>query len=418
MAATSHPSKLAPGTTSIDRVTPRKRPDGGYVLVWRICTWDGVTTSRRTQADSVSEVRRRAKAKAAELLAPPSIGGWTLNSLVQDYMEAVTIPAMNTHRLAPATSRRYKICYDLLLGKCSRDGCKHEHSLATLTVREAMRPRTLKTCLEEIAQLHGLQNAKHAKIVARRYLFAQLKIDELVETNPLSDLDLDFENAKSVAYHRGGRSLSLDEYKQVITYLLALDPEAIESREGKQGRWRDAHLVRERSTLIDFVLCQACTGMRTSELATRTGASVEVDEHFNLIFTLTPEETKTRVGRRVPVLDPRVSQRIAARVAALESPAMPIFAAPSDPSRLWEPSSRNRRLAAFYKAMAKDLHMPVFERERGHFWRATLNTLLYFELPEGVRTKLLGHTAAVNRASYTAVTSTDAVIEAAGILRE
>lgn len=248
-------------------------------------------------------------------------------------------------------------------------------------------------------------------------MFAQLKIDELVETNPLADLDLDFEDARTVAYHRGGRSLTLDEYKRVITYLLSLDPEDITSREGKQGRWRDDHAIRERSTIIDFVLTQACTGMRTSELASRTGNSCEIDDNFNVVFVLTPEETKTRVGRKVPILDPRVSRRIASRLASLESSADPIFAAPSDPSRPWEPSSRNRRLAAFYKAMAQDLHMPVFEKERGHFWRACLNTLLYFELPEAVRVRLLGHTSAVNRANYTAVTSTDAVIEAASVLR-
>lgn len=413
----SHPSKLAPGQTSIDRVTPRKVAGGGYVLVWRICDWNGVTTSRRTQADSVSEVRRRAKAKAAELLAPPSTGGWTLNTPVRDYMREITLPAIHKSRLAPATSRRYEICFNLLLGECSKDDCKHVHSLHALTIREAMRPRRLKECLEEVARLHGLQNAKHAKIVARKYLASQLKIDELVEVNPLSDLDLDFEDARAVSYRRGGRALSLDEYKTVIDYLLSLDPEDIESRAGRQGRWRDDHLVRERSTIIDFVLTQACTGMRTSELATRTGESCEVDESFNLIFSLTPEETKTRTGRKVPILDPRVSRRIAARVAALESPSDPLFAAPSDPTQFWEASSRNRRLAQFYKTMARDLHMPVFEKERGHFWRACLNTLLYFELPEAVRVRLLGHTSAVNRANYTAVTSTDAVIEAAAVLR-
>lgn len=61
--------------------------------------------------------------------------------------------------------------------------------------------------------------------------------------------------------------------------------------------------------------------------------------------------------------------------------------------------------------------MPFFERERGHSWRCTLNTALYYQLPEGVRTRLLGHTAAVNRSAYTAITSTDAVIEAAAVLR-
>ena len=40
------------------------------------------------------------------------------------------------------------------------------------------------------------------------------------------------------------------------------------------------------------------------------------------------------------------------------------------------------------------------------------------ELVEATRIRLLGHSAAVNRSHYTAVTSTKAVVEAARMLRE
>ncbi|MDN5605115.1 MAG: hypothetical protein L0G59_06810 [Kocuria sp.] len=48
-----------------------------------------------------------------------------------------------------------------------------------------------------------------------------------------------------------------------------------------------------------------------------------------------------------------------------------------------------------------------------HSWRTTNNTLPYDVLPEATRTRLFGHTAAVNRQRYTAVTSTEAVVSAA-----
>ena len=51
-----------------------------------------------------------------------------------------------------------------------------------------------------------------------------------------------------------------------------------------------------------------------------------------------------------------------------------------------------------------------------HSWRTTNNTLLYDVLPEATRTRLFGHTAAVNRGHYTAVTSTEAVVAAAASL--
>lgn len=414
----SSSTRLRPGETSIDRVHPRKT-ESGYVLRWRVKLPSGRTLDRRTQAPSIGECRRKAHKTADMLLATPGNGHYTPQSPVEDYMETVVLPAIESASIASSTRDRYLICYRLLMGKCGgnvhkrQSQCHHRYSLAGLSIYDATRPRALKSCLEEIAKLHGKRNAQQCKTVAKKFLCQNLKIDELIEFNPLLDLDLNFSNAKPVSYRRGGRALSLTDYQRVIQYLLDADPAAVEDRSGKQGRWNSEFLAHERSILIDFVLCQATTGMRTSELASRTGETAEVDADFNVIFSLSPAETKTRSGRQVPIIDPRVSQRIAARLASLPNPTYPLFPSPEDPAKQWETSSRNRRLALFYRRMAADLDLPVFERERGHFWRSCLNTVLYDTLPEATRVRLLGHTSAVNRRSYTAVTSTSAVVEAA-----
>ena len=423
MTETEKPSKssstrLRPGETSIDRVHPRKTPTG-YTLRWRVRLPSGRTLDRRTQAPSVGECRRKAHETADMLLATPGNGHYTPQSSVEDYMETVVLPAIESASIASSTRDRYLICYRLLMGQCGgnvkkrQTQCHHRYSLAGLSIYDATRPRNLKRCLEEIAELHGKRNAEQAKTVAKRFLCQNLKIDELIEFNPLLDLDLNFSNAKPIAYRRGGRALSLADYRRVIDYLLTADPADVEDRSGRQGRWGTAHLEHERSILIDFVLCQATSGLRTSELASRTGNSATVDDDFNVIFSLSPAETKTRSGREVPIIDPRVSQRIAARLVALPDPSYPLFPSPEDPAKPWEASSRNRRLAVFYRRMATDLDLPVFLKERGHFWRSNLNTLLFDVLPEATRTRLLGHTSAVNRKSYTAVTDTHSVVEAA-----
>lgn len=411
-------TRLRPGETSIDRVHPRKTADG-YVIRWRVRLPSGRTLDRRTQAPSIGECRRKAHETADMLLATPGNGSFTPQSPVAAYMHDVVLPAIEDASIAPNTRSRYELCYRLLMGQCGGNvkrravQCHHRYSLAGLSIYDATRPRNIKSCLEEIGRLHGKRNAEQSKTVYKKFLCQNLLIDELIEVNPVSSIDLNFAQARPVPYRRGGRALSLIDYQRVIQYLLDADPTDVEDRSGRQGRWGTDFLTTERSILIDFVLCQATTGLRTSELASRTGETATVDADFNVIFSLSPAETKTRTGREVPIIDPRVSQRIAARLAALPDPSYPIFPSPEGPSKIWESSSRNRRLAFFYKRMASDLALPVFERERGHFWRSNLNTLLFDVLPEATRTRLLGHTSAVNRKSYTAVTDTHSVVSAA-----
>lgn len=403
-------TRLEPGEHSIDRAQPFEYRDG-WALKWSIRLDNGRLVRKLTQAPTKGKVRARAKVTAVELLAGPGDGTWKGASDTLAYMEAVTLPTIRADRLADSTTRRYELAYELLRGSCNAEKCRHSHSFAGLSLRDAMRPRALTSCLEEIAKLHGAVNAKHAKTVAKKYLAAPLKVDEVIEHNPLADLDIDLSDAKKPAYSRGGRALTLPEYQRVIAYLLDADPEDVEKP--KRGRWSRQTRVVERAACLDIILAQATTGLRTSELCLRPVKDCAVDAKGTFVVSLNQEATKTRTGRAVPVLAPEVSARLAKR---LHTGSPWLFPSPSDPSKNWDPRNRDRKLALVYEEIAEKCKVEMFQNERGHSWRTTNNTLLYEALPEATRTRLFGHTAAVNRQHYTAVTSTEAVVSAASVL--
>lgn len=402
---------LEPGETSIDRARPVHTDAGTWRLRWRVRLHDGQVKDFTTQGKTKGIVRQRAKAKAAELLTTPGHGRWTPQSKVTEYMADVVKPAIESPRLSAATQRKYGQAYRHLVGEC--EDHRHEHSLKDKTIHQATRPRALKNCLEEIAQLHGKNCVKHARIVASRYLMTALKTDELIEFNPLADLTVDLAKAKEPTHQRGGVALTEDQYRRVVAWLLAADPQ--DAPRPRRGRWTYAHAVTSRTNVIDLILLQAATGLRTSEAALRTPEDCHVETDGTFVVNLTDAQTKTRRGRPVPVLLPEVSQRMALRLDAT-APGRPLFPASTDPAKMWQPRTRDRALGRVYEEIARELDIDIFENERGHVWRATLNTLLHDRLPEDVRVRLLGHSPAVNRSHYTAVTSTASVVEAARFL--
>lgn len=419
-------TRLEPGQHSIDRVEPFQRPGrDGWTIHWHLRLPSGKLEragGRFTQAPTKGQARAKARAIAEDLLKGSGNGTWKGTDPVLDYLEQVTLKKIrskvNTNptraakrdELSPSTVRRYELAYRLLRGECDQPH-DHKHSLAGLTLREAMKPRALTSCLEEIARLHGAVNAKHAKIVAKKYLAAELRVDEVIEFNPLTDLDVDLSKAKEPQYARGGRSLTRDEYTRALRYLLDADPQDVERP--KRGRWTREQRVIERAACVDIILAQATTGLRISELCLRPVADCHVDADGTFVVVLGAKDTKTRTGRQVAVLAPEVSHRLANR---LDTGSPWLFPSPSDPEKAWDPRNRDRKLAAVYQELATELDIEMFEHERGHSWRTTNNTLLYDLLPEATRIRLFGHSKAVNRQKYTAVTTTDAIVAAASPL--
>lgn len=378
--------------------------------------YDGRVLAKRTQAPTKQELRARARATAEELLQVSGDSSWSLRSPIADYMEQVTKPAIESERLAEATRARYWLAYRLLLGECSSEekGHRHRHALKGLSVAEAMRPRRLKDCLEEIGRLHGQKNVKHAKLVASKYIARPLKIDGLLQFNPLADLDLDLSEARKPEVQRGGHALTREEYRKAIKWLLSQDPTQVEKP--KRGRWTLQDRIAERRALLEFVLTQAATGMRTSEIGRRPLSEVEVDDKGNVVFALGEAATKTRKARRVPVLDDEVARLLVKRIEELPEGAY-LFGAPTDPMKEWLPRNRDRKLAALYEELAEACGIDMFKVERGHSWRTTINSILADTVPEDQRIRLLGHTREINRSHYTDAREVEALKAAAtGVL--
>lgn len=403
---------LAPGEHSIDRVTPVPIEGGGFRLQWRIVLHDGRAKYMVTQGPTRAEARARARAKAAELLRTSGDSSWSLRSPVAEYMEKVTKPAIESERLAETTRARYWLSYRLLLGECgsAEKGHRHRHALKGLSIEAAMRPRALKECLEEIGRLHGQKNVKHAKLVASKYLARPLKLDGLIQFNPLADLDLDLSTARKPPVQRGGHALTREEYRTAIDWLLAQDPTQVEKP--KRGRWTLQDRIAERRALLEFVLTQAATGMRTSEIGRRPVSEVEVDKAGNVVFVLGEAATKTRKARRVPVLNDEVARLLRERIEGLPDGAF-LFGAPTDPMKEWLPRNRDRKLAALYEELAEACDIEMFRFERGHSWRTTINSLLADTVPEDQRIRLLGHTREINRSHYTDAREVEALKAAA-----
>lgn len=402
---------LKPGENSIDRVRP-VAVDGGFAVYWRVMLHDGRAIDKRSRGRTKAEARARAHAKAAELLQTSGTSSWSLRSPVAEYMDQVTKPMIESERLAEATRARYWLSYRLLLGECGSDekGHRHRHALKGLSIEAAMRPRALKECLEEIGRLHGQNNVKHAKLVASKYLARPLKLDGLLQYNPLADLDLDLSGARKPPVQRGGHALTREEYRQAINWLLTQDPTQVEKP--KRGRWTLADRIAERRALLEFVLTQAATGMRTSEIGKRPVSEVEIDDNGNVVFVLGEAATKTRRARRVPVLNDEVARLLVKRIEELPEGAY-LFGAPTDAMKEWLPRNRDRKLASVYEELAEACEIEMFKVERGHSWRTTINSILADTVPEDQRIRLLGHTREINRSHYTDAREVEALKETA-----
>src|SRR5699024_8920864 len=177
------------------------------------------------------------------------------------------------------------------------------------------------------------------------------------DLNPLIELDLDLSGARKPAYSRGGRALTAEQYRAAVEYLLAAAPGDVEVP--KRGRWTHEQRVAERAACRDVGLAQAASRMRACELCRRPAPGGHVDDAATFIVELSPEATKTRTGRPVPVLAPAVSQRLAAR---LESGSPWLFPSPTDPAKPWDPRNRDRKLAAMYKELAEKLNIEMLDR--------------------------------------------------------
>lgn len=402
--------RIQPGedTTATSKVVPGKKP-GYLTMQWRVRLWNGrverhVTEVRTTRA---TDVRQRAKASARALLDGTSTGAWRRDSELSAYIERESIPAIERNNfpkpLRPATQERY--IYELKLLAAQLDG---------LTIADGVRPRTLSDALAAIAEANGTATAKQCAKVASKYVMRRLVTDEVIDHNPLRDMELELPEHVAKKKPKGGRALTPEQRARVIDFLLAYEPKQMPP--SKRGHYSVEQRTAVRERAVELTLLQAETGLRINEACSLTRNNVDTDAD-PLTVTVTSEVSKTHKGRTVPVMDARVADRVRARLASMpQTASAPVFGSPAYPERAWDPSNRQKAVKALYREMADALDIPLLREVSSHVWRATLNTeWMERGIPDALRAAFFGHGEDVNRSSYTDTSGTAQLVR---MLRE
>lgn len=392
MTTRANNSPLEDGQTSIERVKPKlDAKTKTYSLTWRI-KLPGVAKpiQKRSKGPTVGITYARARATAQALLSKSADGLWDKNSDLAKYMKKISVPAVENSRLAPRSKDRYLIALKQL-----------QDAFEGHTVASGTRFRTIEKGLQAIAAKHGAESGRQAKNVFSKYVLQQLIRDELIVANPILGMSIDLGDARKSNKPLGAVALSLDEYKQVVSFLLELKPADCLPKVHR-GKYPLEVTLNKYKNIINITLLQAGSGLRISEAASRRWGHVTIDKQGMVSVEESPHESKTSKGRVVPILD----ERIAARIRELKPCGQDVaerlvVGSPADDQKIWDSSNLQKTIRSFYKHIAKATDVKKFQTQRSHIWRATWNTLLANDVPLEVRSAFFGHTKQVNQRYYT-----------------
>ena len=396
---------LEPGQNSIERAAIVKTDDGGYRMQWSVRLMNGRILNRTTKGKcSKGELRRRAHAKAQELIATSggSVSAWRGSSSMSDFIRQEVLPsiaATDDSVLRPRTKSSYKRVLEL-----------SAEALKGFRIADAVRPRNLEEALAGIASRNGTATARQCSKTMSKYVLEPLVRDEVIAYNPLKSFKPRLPEHRATNKAPGGQALSPSERERVIVYLLSIDPTDIAPP--KRGRYSVEDRSNLRRAVTEITLLQAATGLRINEA--RTLARWNVGEKDGLLtITVTEETSKTHKGRTIPVLDERVAERVRKRLEeAGKAPDALLFPAPAAPGKEWDLNNAEHAIKKLYHELADALDIPLLNEVSTHVWRATLNTeWLNKGVPEIQRAAYFGHSPEVNRSYYTDLTDISSLVE-------
>ena len=397
-----------PGYNSIDDSNPVRQSDGSWVIRWRFWPYDGGKSKPyRHRGETKGEALAKARAKAEELTIGRGHATWTPSSKVSEFVEKVSIPAIEKDTGIRESSRaRYLAVIRYAVGDCKHH--KHEASLAERTLQAITHDQDsflrLEACVLEVADTHGSETARQMRNVIEKYLMKQLIRHGIMRPheNPLAGMKIDYGSNKTTKKPSGGIALSESDYDRVLNYLLAIDP-AEGAVKPKRGPYTLEDRIAMRRNIVDVILLLTTTGMRITETCTLEPHEVKDNSQGGINVYVPERKAKNGDARTVTILDDRVAERIRDRrdtakangwTYVIGSPANPASETP------WDKSNRNRLSAALHKEMAAELSIPVMTADyRAHGWRTTLN-MVYHYLPDHIRAAWFGHSVDVNHANY------------------
>lgn len=395
---------LEPGENSIDRARIVKSSDGGYRMQWSVRLLNGHVLTKTTKGKcSKGELRRRAHAKAEELIATSGGGGaWKGSSSMSDYIRQEVMPRVESTDdsvLRPRTRKSYRRVLELVAD-----------ALKGFRIADAVRPRNLEEALANIALKSGTATARQCSKTMSKYVLEPLVRDEVIAYNPLKSFKPRLPEYRGTNKAAGGQALTSNERERVLDYLLSIDPNDVEPP--KRGRYTVEDRRSLRRTVVEITLLQATTGLRINEARLLTCSNMGEDDGL-LTVTVTAEVSKTHRGRTIPIMDIRIAERMRLRMeeAGCDSDAL-LFPAPAAPGSEWNLNNAEHAIRKLYHELADALDIPLLRIVSSHVWRATLNTeWMQMGVPEVLRAAYFGHSPEVNRSYYTDTTNVSALVD-------
>lgn len=396
------------GENSIDRARITREENGSLSMQWFVRLPNGRLVRRTTRGKcSKGELRRRAHAKADELIAQSGqSGAWKGSSSMSDYIMREAIPGVETADdsvLRPRTKKSYLRVLSLVAD-----------ALKGFRIADAVRPRTLEEALASIALSSGTATARQCAKTMSKYVLEPLVRDEVIAHNPLKSFKPRLPEHRGTSKAVGGQALAPDERERVIGYLLSVDPNDVEPP--KRGRYTVKDRRSLRRSVVEITLLQAATGLRINEARLLTLADMG-EEGSVLSVTVKAEVSKTHRGRTIPVTDARVAERMRRRMEEVGDDAGALlFPAPAASGSVWDLNNAEHAIKRLYRELADELDIPLLREVSTHVWRATLNTeWMQKGIPEVIRSAYFGHSPEVNRNYYTDTTSVSVLV---GMLRQ
>ena len=385
-------AELEPGENNIDTRKVVTTSDGTKRIQWEVCLPNGQKLKKTTKGKGMTnaDVRRRAHKTADELIrAYGTHGKWKGSSLISEYIDKESIPAMKAANLRPRTVTSYERILDIL-----------SDALTGYLISDASRPLALQEVLDKIAKNHGTETAKQARKVGNKWLFQRLVLEGVIDFNPFNQVTIPITVQHTAKQKpKGGIALSKDDYDKAVDYMLQLDPRDPKKTTPKRGRYTQRQLQNKRRNIIDFCLLQAKTGLRINEIIELKVTDIDISGS-DVVVEVREDVSKTHQGRKVPILNKEVAERIRTRVKRAPKSQLWLFPSPTV-NKKWDRYNAQKAITKFLRdEVAVECGIP--ELTHSHVWRTTLSTIAATKgIPAEIRAAYFGHGEEVNKTYYT-----------------